>query len=162
MEEISKGKMFQSKAIISLAFSKRLRTLLMQSGEEIRIVHSTTKVQDSFVLKDSVNKDMSTKIVYEFSCRGDPATKYIGFTNRTLKERVKEHTSGQSAISDHITVCSHCDQNGVTMNNFRVIKRCRSKEYTPIYEALAITEQKPLLNKYLIKPGKTHTLRVFN
>ena len=147
---------------ISLAFSKRLKTLLTRSGEEIRVVHQTTKVQDSFVLKDLAGKEMLTKVVYEFSCQGDPDTKYIGFTNRTLKERIKEHVSGQSAISDHITVCTYCDQNGVTINNFKILKRCRTKEETPIYEALAIKDKKPILNKNLIKPGKTHTLRVFD
>ena len=51
---------------------------------------------------------------------------------------------------------------GVTIDDFEIIKRCRYKQEAPIYEALAIKEQNPKLNKNLIKPGKTFTLKMFN
>ena len=147
---------------ISASFAKRLRTLLSVSGQDIRIVYKTTKVQDSFILKDPVPKAISSKVVYKFTCRSDPDTNYIGFTNRTLSERVKEHVSGSTAISDHISVCTTCNSEGVTIENFQIIKRCRYKTESSIYEALAIKEQNPNLNKNLVKPGKTFTLRFFN
>ena len=99
----------------------------------------------------------------KFTCRGDPDTNYIGFTNRTLRERVKEHlTSGSTAISDHISLCKTCDEKGITIDDFSIIKRCRYKHESSIYEALAIREQNPILNKNLVKPGKTFTLKMFN
>ena len=147
---------------ISVTFAKRLRNLLRTSGQDIYTVYSTTKVQDSFILKDPVPKPISSKVVYKFTCRNDPGTNYIGFTNRTLSERVREHTSGGTAISDHISICSTCNNDGVTIDDFQIIKRCRYKTESSIYEALAIKDQNPNLNKNLIKPSKTFTLNNFN
>ena len=148
---------------VSIAFAKKLRNILKSGGQDIRTLYKTTKVQDSFLLKDPIPKNIASKVVYKFTCRGDPGTNYIGFTNRTLRERVKEHlTSGSTAISDHISVCKTCDEKGVTIDDFAIIKRCRYKHESSIYEALAIKEQNPNLNKNLIKPGKTFTLKMFN
>lgn len=147
---------------ISVTFAKRLRKLLSTSGQDIRIVYKTTKVQDSFSLKDPVPKAISSKVVYKFTCRSDPGTNYIGFTNRTLSERIKEHVSGSTAISDHISICTICNDEGVTIDDFQIIKRCRYKTESSIYEALAIKEQNPNLNKNLVKPGKTFSLQFFN
>ena len=146
---------------ISSAYGKRIKTLLEKSGKEIKITYKTRKVIESFVLKDRAPKPMESKVVYEFTCRGDPHTKYIGYTNRTLEKRVKEHTSGGSAISDHIAVCEDCKNKGVTIDDFIVLHRSHSKEETMVHEALAIKEKSPVLNKNLIKPGLTFTLMIF-
>ena len=148
---------------VSIAFAKKLRNLLKSSGQDIHTVYTTTKVQNRFILKDPIPKHIASKVVYKFTCRGDPDTNYIGFTNRTLRERVKEHlTSGSTAISDHISLCKTCDEKGITIDDFSIIKRCRYKHESSIYEALAIREQNPILNKNLVKPGKTFTLKMFN
>ena len=147
---------------ISITFAKRLRNLLSSGGQDIRIIYKTTKIQDSFILKDPVPKAISSKVVYKFTCRSDPATNYIGFTNRTLSERVKEHVRGSTAVSEHIAACVKCNGDGITMDDFSIIKRCRYKGESSIYEALAIKEQNPILNKNLIKPGKTFNLNLFN
>ena len=147
---------------ISVTFAKRLGNLLKTSGQNIRIVYKTTKVQDSFNLKEPIPKAISSKIVYKFTCRSDPATNYIGFTNRTLRERVREHVGGSTAISDHISICKICNDEGVSIDDFQIIKRCRYKTESSIYEALAIREQNPKLNRNLVKPGKTFNLKLFN
>ena len=147
---------------ISTTFAKRLRTLLSSSGKDIRTIYKTTKVQDSFILKDPVPKAISSRVVYKFTCRSDPTTNYIGYTNRTLSERIKEHVCGSTAVSDHISACTACNGEGVTIDDFAIIKRCRYKTESSIYEALAIKEQNPSLNRNLVKPGKTFMLKVFN
>ena len=81
-------------------------------------------------------------MVYEFMCRGDPDITYVGFTNRTLKERVKEHVSGKTSISDHIAQCNPCQSQGVTIDDFKILRKCRSKWDTSIHEALLITDKK--------------------
>ena len=100
--------------------------------------------------------------MYKFTCRGDPGTNYIGYTNRTLRERVKEHVGGTTAISDHISICAKCSNEGVGIDDFIILKRCRFKRESLIFEALAIKEQNPKLNKNLVKPGKTFALQMFN
>ena len=147
---------------ISAVFGRRMKQVIKSLGQDIKIVYQTTKIKDSFQLKDPVPKHLQAAIVYEFSCRGDPDTKYIGFTNRTLHERVKEHVRGGTAVSDHIANCKECDQKGVTINDFKILKRCRNKYDTSKYEALYIKEKDPALNRQLIKPGgKQYTLAVF-
>ena len=148
---------------ISLLFSKRLRRLLQTVEENIRVVFKTTKVLESFRLKDPVPKEMTSRVVYQFQCRGDPDITYVGFTNRTLKERVKEHVSGTTSVSDHIAQCTVCEKEGVTIEDFKILKRCRNKWDTSIHEALLISEKNPILNRQLIKPGgKQFSLRIFN
>jgi hypothetical protein len=131
--------------------------------QEIRVVYETTKVSEAFQLKDPIPQDLQAKVVYEFTCRGDPDVHYIGYTNRTLKERYREHVRGGTAISDHITQCQDCDKKGVTLNDFKVLKRCRYKTDTPKFEAILIKEKDPILNRQLVKPGgKQYTLVVFD
>ena len=126
-------------------------------------MYETTRVCDAFQLKDTVPKELQAKVVYEFTCRGDPDVKYIGHTNRTLKERYLEHVRGESAVSDHIANCNACEHKGVTLDDFRVLKRCRYKRDTPKFEALLIKEKDPSLNRQLTKPGgKQYTLAIFD
>ena len=131
------------------------------SGQKVQVVYKTKKVIESFILKDRAPKEMASKVVYQFTCRGDPNITYIGYTNRTLRERYKEHVRGGTAISDHIAGCDECNGNGVTIDDFKILQRSYSKEETMVYEALAIKENRPILNKNLIKPGKTFTLTIY-
>ena len=144
-------------------FGRRIKKLMKMQEKEIRVVYQTTKVSESFQLKDPIPKELQAKVVYEFTCRGDPDVSYIGKTDRTLKERYREHVRGGTAISDHITVCQECDKKGVTLNDFKVLKRCRYKTDTPKFEAVLIKEKDPKLNRQLVKPGgKQYTLVVFD
>ena len=148
---------------ISILFAKRIRRLLQTADDNIRVVFKTTKVLESFQLKDPVPKEMTSRVVYEFRCRGDPDITYVGFTNRTLKERVKEHVSGTTSVSDHIGQCTVCETEGITIEDFKILKRCRNKWDTSVHEALLIMEKNPVLNRQLIKPGgKQFTLRIFD
>ena len=147
----------------SVFFGRRLKRLLKTETTDIRIVYHTTKVGESFQLKDPVQKELLSRVVYQFTCRGDPDTTYIGFTNRTLKERFKEHVGGKTSVSDHIAQCHACNNEGVTIDDFKILKRCRTKMDTAVHEALLITEKNPSLNRQLVKPGgKQFTLRIFD
>ena len=88
----------------------------------------------------------------------------IGYTNRTLKERVQEHLKGKTAVSDHIVGCEHCNKNGVSIDNFEVLKKCRNWSDTSVYEAIFIQKQNPILNRQLTNTTQYHTftLRVFD
>ena len=147
----------------SIMYAKKLRKLFSSMKADVRVVYSTTKVLDSFQLKDPVPKELRPKVVYQFTCRGDPDTTYVGFTNRTLKERFKEHVSGGTSISDHIANCKPCQDQGVTLDDFTILRKCRRKEDTSVHEALIITEKNPVLNRQLVKPGgKQFTLQIFD
>ena len=147
----------------SILFSRRLRKLVKRRYDrDVRVVYNTTKVQDSFILKDDTPKEIQSKVVYRFTCPSDSDTQYIGYTNRPLRTRVTEHLrKGNSAISDHIALCKGCGTKGVTINNFEIIRKCRNKLETPIYEAILIQKYNPKLNRQLVKPGWQHKLMVF-
>ena len=146
----------------STLFSRRIMRLIKsQYNIDARIIYQTTKVKDYFRLKDKSPTEISSKVVYKFTCSSDSNTEYIGYMTRSLSERVQEHVRGGTAISDHITVCDSCNTNGVGIKNFKVIKRCRNAYDTSVYEAMLIKRQNPALNRQLVKPRKGFTLQVF-
>ena len=138
----------------SILYSKSLRQLIKDRlDKRIRVVFQTTKVKDSFMLKDTTPKDVCARVVYRFTCRGDPTVNYIGYSNRTLCERVKEHLSGNTAVSDHIANCNMCSANKITISDFEILRKCRTKLDTAVFEAVLIKRHRPVLNRQLIKPG---------
>ena len=147
----------------SIVFARRIKNLMNTVKErQIRIVYETSKIQQFIQRKDVPPKEILSRVVYKFNCSSDSNANYIGYTNRTLKERVKEHLSGNTAISDHISECKTCSAKRITIDDFEVLKCCRSKRDTAIYEALFIKKFKPGLNHQLVKPGYTWHLQVFN
>ena len=147
----------------SVLLAKRMRKLVESVGEmKLQIVYETHKVKDHFKLKCQVEKPLLTKVVYQFVCPGDPDIAYIGYTNRTLNERVSEHRKTCTAVSNHASECSPCKQRGVSIDNFKILKKCRDAYETMVYEALLIKRHNPVLNRNLIKPGKSFTLQLFN
>lgn len=144
-------------------FAKRIRRLIGNvSDEDCQIVYETNKIKDHFKLKADVPKFLATKVVYKFVCSHDANVAYIGYTNRTLKERVAEHRTSCTAVSNHASECSTCKSVGISIDNFQILKKCRNKFDTMIYEAMYIKRYNPVLNRQLVKPGKSFTLRVFN
>ena len=123
------------------------------TGEKLRITYSTSKVQDYFRVKDQDPKELLTNVVYRFTCLSDSNTQYIGYTNRSLRERVKEHLAGGTRISDHIGTCQSCSRKSITTEDFVVLKKCRRKYDTAIFEALFIKKYNPSLNIQLVKAG---------
>ena len=99
--------------------------------------------------------------MYEYTCLRDADIKYVGFTNRKITHRAHEHLrTGTTAISDHIANCNAC-ANGASLDNFKILKKCRNVYDSKIFEALIIKKNTPTLNKALVKPGATWTLGVF-
>ena len=70
-----------------------------------------------------------------------------------------------SAIARHIPSCEPCfnalKSGNLSMENFDIIKVCRSKLEAEVREAFLIKEHKPLLNVQQHASGASHTLRVF-
>ena len=147
----------------SILYAKRLRSVLKDVvKDKIRVVYSSTKVRDFFRIKDRDPKELQTNVVYSFRCLSDSNVQYIGYTNRALKERVKEHLSGGTRVSDHIGSCKTCSTRRITWDDFAIMKKCRRKHDTAVYEAIFIKRFNPSLNIQLIKPGYSHKLQIFN
>ena len=146
----------------SLDFQKKLKALFKGVLNNFKVVFTTAKVKDYFVNKDVTPKPFLSQVVYQFTCLRDADTKYVGFTSRKLKQRAHEHLrTGTTAVGDHIANCKVC-ANGASIDEFKILKKCKNATDCKIFEALIIKRTRPKLNINLIKPGATWTLKVFN
>ena len=147
----------------SILFARKMRKVLQNIiDDNVRIVYTTNKVGRHFRVKDADPKDLLTHVVYGFKCRRDSEILYVGYTNRTLKQRVNEHVSGGTRVSDHIAVCDTCKSSKITTDDFQILKKSQNWLDTSVHEALLIKRLNPPLNIQLSKPGYTHQLRIFS
>ena len=95
---------------ISKKFSRNITKTLDQIGNKICMAsYSTAKVENYFSLKDTINRNFSSCLVYRFTCPEDLDTQYIGKTKRQLFLRIKEHTKPtNSTVFNRIDICSYC------------------------------------------------------
>ena len=144
-------------------------TSLFKSTFNIKLqpVFTSTKIGDYFSLKSSVPFPFSANVVYQFHCLRDAGCSYIGQTKRHLLTRVKEHLSPlkqggpKSEVRTHINKCPCCHKNFLSMDNFKVLKKCKNSFETVIHEALSIKRLRPKLNKQLMRAGVSYLLKVF-
>ena len=85
----------------------------------MNIYFRSFKVGNYFQLKCSTSTELSSNVVYNFSCPCDTAIFYIGYTTRHLITRAHEHLNlnliSKSAIKDHIYSCSHCSKTDLSV-----------------------------------------------
>ena len=83
---------------------KLLRCLNVNVQIKTRI--ATTKLNSFTNTQDKVPKQNKSNVVYEFTCPKCNSS-YIGKTDRTLLERVKEHAykDQESAVNKHLNSC---------------------------------------------------------
>ena len=134
----------------STIFAQTVSCLLRDTFDmKVDIVYSSLKLQSMFQLKCPTPFEFSANVVYRFDCVSDPGLFYVGQTAQHLAERAKEHlscTDKDSAIGQHIKSCQMCKTTQLSVQNFRILKKCRNKFETKIFEALFIQKLHPTLN----------------
>jgi len=100
-----------------------------------------------------------SNVVYKFSCLRDASTSYIGMTTRHLGQGHSKNS--KSAIRDHIELCRICQDKHLGINNFEVIRTCKSEYETKIQETLLIKKYNPQLNKQLYVKRASFLLNVY-
>ena len=105
---------------------------------------------------------MKPNVVYRFKCLRDADTSYIGKTERHLVARVAEHLrpKGKGHIKKHLDKCTVC-KNGVSIDNFEILKTARKPLELSIHEALLIKKFQPKINKQMFANGASHQLKIF-
>ena len=83
----------------SKTFKQSLTKNLKSINKECCTIFKTFKVQNYFSLKDVTTVALQANVVYLFEGSCDKNQTYIGKTKRYLATRVREHFSGNSAIS---------------------------------------------------------------
>ena len=70
-----------------------------------------------------------------------------------LITRVREHLNfkrnQKSAIKNHILSCEFCSNVKFDLNNFSILRKCKSEFHTRMHEALLIAKSNPSLNHQL-------------
>ena len=130
-------------------------------------VFTSTKIGDYFSLKSRTPFPHTSNVVYQFQCLRDAGCSYIGESKRHLISRVNEHLSlhkpngSQSQIKSHIYGCPTCSKQFLSVENFKILKKCKTNYEVIIHEALSIKKLRPKLNKQLMKGGVSYLLKVF-
>ena len=149
-------------------FAKQMISLFKATYKiKLLPVFTSSKIGDYFSLKSDTPFPYSTNVVYQFNCLRDAGCSYIGQTKRHLLIRVNEHLSldkprgHKSEIKNHVYKCPSCHKQFLSINNFKVLKKCKTSYETRIHEALKIKKLRPKLNKQLMKNGAAYLLKVF-
>ena len=145
---------------ISENYRKKLIKMYKKIDVNVTIVFHTYKIKNFFSLKSKTPKMMKSSLVYNFQCREDPSSQYIGKTKRRFHQRVKEHATTNTAISVHLNECQDCQNN--YNSNFKIIYQGRTDFEISVVEALSILEVRPNLNKTISSNGNTYFLKIFN
>ena len=127
-------------------------------------IFSTFKVSNYFSLKSQTPKLLASNVVYKFSCLCATNLTYIGKTKRHLIVRSLEHLEFEKAepkseIKEHLKKCLVCRKSN--LDNFEIIKKCKSDFEAKVTEALYIKKENPTLNKQLFNSGSLYTLKVY-
>ena len=78
---------------------------------DIKLVFTTFKLRNLFSVKDSVPRELRSRVIYKFTCACCNAC-YIGETGRHFSTRVREHLSSDksSHIFKHLLSSERCRQ----------------------------------------------------
>ena len=91
--------------------------------------------------------ELSSNVEYKFFCPCDTAISCIGYTTRHLITRAHEHLNlnsiAKTAVKNHLYSCSHYSRNDLSVNDFKVIKRCNTGFKAKIQEALLVKKFNP-------------------
>ena len=122
-------------------FAKQMTTLFGDTyNVKLFPVFKSCKIGDFFSLKCDTPLSYSTNVVYQFNCLRDAGCSYIGQTKRYLLTRVKEHLSlhkpGGPQSENHIFKCPIFQKQFLSIENFKILKKCKSSYDTRIQEGL--------------------------
>ena len=148
--------------VVSNVFKTKLIKLFYDDLKvNIVPIFNTFKVSNYFSLKSQTPSILLSNVVYKFTCLCDTNISYIGKTKRHFITRCLEHleTDKKSEINIHIKRCKNC--NLCNLDNFSILKKCKSDHEAKINEAICIKTEVPQLNKNLFNQGSFYTLRVY-
>ena len=113
--------------------AKRLSALVKTKFQiDLSFYYTSFKTGSYFNLKCLTPHALLSNVVYKFRRSHDVTISYIGMTTRHLGIRANEHLNLQlnlknTAVKDHILTCEKCKSESLTVNNFKVVKKCNSR-----------------------------------
>ena len=119
---------------------------------DIKLVFTTFKLRNLFSVKDSVPRELRSRVIYKFTCAGCNAC-YIGETG------VREHLSSDK--SSHIfkqLLSSECCRHSCSTDCFVILDSATTNFQFKLKEAMHINWEKPNLNQQVHHVNLTLTL----
>ena len=125
---------------------------------DIKLVFTTFKLRNIFSVKDSVPRELRSRVIYKFTCACCNAC-YIGETGRHFSTRVREHLSSDksSHIFKHLQSSERCRQS-CSADCFEILDSAPTKFQLKLKEAMHINWEKPNLNQQVHHVNLTLTL----
>ena len=149
----------------SMVFVKDLCSVIENTFSlKINASYTSVKLQSFFQLKSPTPFEFLSNVVYRYNCVNNSGLFYIGQTSRCLTERAREHldfSDKNSAVAVHISSCLECKNSNLGIQNFQVLKKCRNKFETKIFESLFIQKLKPTLNVQCSMDTNGYLLKVY-
>lgn len=143
----------------SLVLKKRLQQIIREELPycKINIIFtSQTRLGNFFKFKDSVPRNLKSRLLYRYTC-GNCNITYIGKTMRHFQVRFSEHlgiskvtnkpltynSKTSTAVTEHLYKTKH----NSTSECFKIIGTARNDYHLKIKESLNIKRENPELNK---------------
>ena len=125
---------------------------------DIKLVFTTFKLRNIFSVKDSVPRELRSRLIYKFTCACCNAC-YIGETGHHFSTRVREHLSSDksSHIFKHLQSSERCRQS-CSADCFEILDSAPTKFRLKLKEAMHINWEKPNLNQQVHHVNLTLTL----
>ena len=146
---ISQGKQYLYKLPYLGCFStiaqSKIRSLVNRycNDLDIKLVFTTFKLRNLFSVKDSVPRELRSRVIYKFTC-----AYYIGETGCHFSTRIREHLSydKSSHIFKHLQSSERCRQS-CSADCFEILDSASTKFQLKLKEAMHINWEKPNLNQ---------------
>ena len=144
----------------STVVQRNIRRLVNRYCNDLdtKLVFTTFKLRNLFSVKDSVPKELRSRVIYKYTCACCNAW-YIGETGCHFSTRVREHLSSDksSHIFKHLISSERCRQSCST-DCFEILDSAPTKFQLKLKEAMYINWEKPNLNQQVHHVNPTLTL----
>ena len=128
------------------------------------IYYKNRKVRDLFIRNNihTTPDVLRSHVVYSYTCKQDgcrPVNMYVGYTECTLTDRMRNHAQNGSIIKHSIDSHQQKLTTAQILENTEILRHFPTKEDLTIAEALIIKEKEPILNGQ--KEGEVRILQIF-
>ena len=131
---------------------------------KLQIYYRNKKLKN-LLIKNNLHqpeKQQVSHVVYEYQCPREacqPSTYYVGYTECTLIDRLRNHAQNGSIQQHNSTEHSHKITTQEILNDTTIVRKQPTKEELIITEALIIKKSNPSLNNQ--REGEVRVLQIF-
>ena len=131
---------------------------------KLLIYYKNKRLRNLFIKNNQHTAEHKNRshLVYQYACKKDgcqPSTSYIGYTECTLVDRLRNHTQNGAIRSHNIDVHNAKISTEEIVTSTTILRQYRTKDELIIAEALLIKDEKPALNQQ--REGEARVLSVF-